>query len=108
MSPRGVQGDGHVEIRVRNASTVDFDRVVVDFPDRARVDYGRVVKGADSEFQRTARAYRYAGIRITASGREWALSPIDYVGEQPLSAGRYTYVIGLDGDRVTLTLERGH
>lgn len=103
--PTVEQPTGAVELRVRNASDVDFDNVVVIFPEQHRVDYGRVAKGAGSRYERTRVAYRYAAFRITIQGRVLTLDPVDYVGEQPLEPGRHTYAVGVDGNRLTVTLE---
>lgn len=106
MSAATEQSREGVNVRVRNASAADFDRVVVVFPKQHEVDYGRLPKGEVSQLRTTAQAYRYAGIRVTIGQRELALTPIDYVGEQPLVPGRYTYVLGVEGERLTLSLER--
>jgi hypothetical protein len=106
MSAAIEQSREGINIRVRNDSAADFDRVVIVFPKQQEVDYGRLARGDVSQFRATAQAYRYAGVRVTIGQRELALNPIDYVGEQPLAPGRYTYVLGVEGDRLTLSLER--
>lgn len=95
-----------IEIRVRNASSADFEHVVVTFPNQHRVDYGRVRAGEVSDYRSVEQAYRYAGIAASAGARELTLAPIDYVGERPLDPGRYTYVLGRENDRLTLSLQR--
>ncbi len=96
---------GPVEIRIQNDSNVDFDRVHVQFPDQHDVDYGPVPKGGFTAYQPTARAYRYAGVSVEAGGREMSLHPIDYLGEQELAAGRYTYSLGVDNEQLTMHLK---
>jgi hypothetical protein len=96
----------NIEIRIRNASEIDFDSVRVVFPDRDEARFGPISKGASSDFKRTARAYRYAEIHVNAGGRELRLQPYDYVGEQPLAPGRYSYVLGVQGERLTVDLEK--
>src|SRR5687768_13848417 len=59
-----------VEIRIRNDSNVDFDRVRVQFPDQHEVDYGPVPKGGVTDFKSTIRAYRYAGVSVQVGNRE--------------------------------------
>jgi hypothetical protein len=95
-----------IEIRIRNASEIDFDSVRVVFPGRDEADFGAISKGASSDFKRTARAYRYAEIHVNAGGRELKLQPYDYVGERQLAPGRYSYVLGVQGDRLTVDLEK--
>jgi hypothetical protein len=98
--------NGPIEIRIRNASGMNFDRVRVVFPDKVEVDYGAVAKGALSAFRAANQAYRYAPIYVKAGDREFSQHPIDYVGEQPLAPGRYTYVVRIEGGRLSNDLER--
>jgi hypothetical protein len=86
---------GQVEIRVANQSPGDFERVTVTFPS-SKVDYGRVQKGAATEYRQVGQAYRLAQIEVLTNGRTLTLQPQDYVGESPLAPGRYTYALKLD------------
>lgn len=95
-----------IEIQIRNGSEIDFDSVRIVFPDRDEAQFGPIPKGASSDFKSTARAYRYAEIHVNASGRELRLQPYDYVGERPLDPGRYSYVLGVQGERLTVDLEK--
>ena len=95
-----------IEIRIRNDSEIDFASVRVVFPDRDEAHFGPIPKGASSDFKSTTRAYRYAEIHVNAGGRELRLQPYDYVGELQLTPGRYTYVLGIQGDRLTINLEK--
>ena len=95
-----------IEIRIRNDSEIDFASVRVVFPDRDEAHFGPIPKGASSDFKSTTRAYRYAEIHVNAGSRELRLQPYDYVGEHQLTPGRYTYVLGIQGDRLTINLEK--
>jgi len=95
-----------VEIRIKNASDIDFDRVRVVFPERDEADYGAVAKGRFSAFRDTRHAYRYAQVHVKAGDRDISLEPIDYVGEQELAPGRYTYVLRIEGNRLAIDLEK--
>jgi hypothetical protein len=95
-----------VKVRIRNASDIDFDSVRVVFPDRDEANFGAIPKGASSGFASTTRAYRYAEIHVNADGRELRLQPFDYVGECELPPGRYSYVLDIQGDRLTIDLEK--
>lgn len=107
MSQEGASGTPAVQIRVRNESPVDFEHVTVRFPQTEEAaDFGAVPRGESSGFHTTAVAYRYASVQVKAGERELAFQPIDYVGEQELDAGRYTYVLGVDNGVLTIELER--
>ena len=95
-----------IEIRIRNNSEIDFDSVRVVFPDRDEAVFGPIPKGTSSDFKRTTRAYRYAEIHVKAGGQELRLQPYDYVGERELTPGRYSYVLGVQENRLTIDLEK--
>lgn len=93
-NPRG--GDFPVVwIRVGNASDIDFDRINVHFPNQVE-DYGSLPAGEVSEYREIDGAYRYAYSVAHAGDRRFVLQPIDFVGESPLRAGRYTYRFSVD------------
>ena len=81
-----------VRIRVDNRSDMDFERVVVKFPSQEE-DYGRIAAGAQSDYRQVAEAYRYAHVEARINGKMVALRPMDYVGEEPIAPGNYTYAI---------------
>lgn len=97
-----------VSIRIENGSALDLDEVLVFFPDQPSraVNYGSIKKGAVSEYHRTSRAYRYAHIEAKAGNRIFVLRPIDYVGEEELPAGRFTYVIKIQGESLSIALRK--
>jgi hypothetical protein len=107
MKATGAQERGRVEIRVRNVSDLDFDSVRAYFPE-GEVDYGPVSKGAVSAFRPTGRAYRYAGFSVKSGNRELSLRPIDYMGEQELTEGRYTYALDVDDGVLTVRLQEAN
>lgn len=98
-------GNTKVGVRVRNESGEDLNRVRVRFPDTGETDYGAIPNGATSAFHATTRAYRYAPVVANARDRELSFQPMDYVGEQELAAGRYTYVLRVSSGVLTIALE---
>jgi len=103
-----------VRVRVRNGSGFDFAGVEVRFPDGTRLSQGPLASGASSDYADAGDpVYGYAWAKVTtapgppADGRVLVLQPIDYVGEQALEPGRYTYVLALDDqENLQLTLEK--
>lgn len=91
-SPFGPHGD--VAIRVANNSSFAFDRVDVVFPED-EVSYGAVPAHFASGYHTVETAYRYAYIEVEIDGEELRIQPIDYVGEEPLEPGRYTYALNV-------------
>lgn len=94
-------------IRVHNSTGADLDvvRVYVPVEPREEVDLGAVTNGAYSEYRRVPLAYRFAEVEASGSAGSFSLQPYDYVGEQPLPEGRYTYRLGIAQGRLTLDLE---
>ncbi len=83
--------DAPVEIRVSNDSTFTFDEILV-----SNKTYGSLAPGEDSQYQDYAVAYRYDYIRLVIAQDTVTYQPIDFVGETPLSGGKYTYSLDVD------------
>lgn len=82
--------DGRVQIRIANETTSLFTSVEVLFPSD-EVDYGALPAGARSEYRSVSVAYRFARVDVRIGETEHVLQPIDYMGEEPLEPGQYTY-----------------
>ncbi|MCA8975027.1 MAG: hypothetical protein KDC98_09915 [Planctomycetes bacterium] len=80
-------------VRVRNATTHDFDAVTVN-----GVSYGAVAAGAESDYQVLLDAYEIAAIQVQTDVGAFLIQPIDTVGEPRLGNGMFTYVLGLDDE----------
>lgn len=98
-----------VEIRLFNASTQDFKDVVVNTGGGSH-EFAIVPAGTGTSYVNFEYAYRYAFVELNVEEDTFTIQPIDYVGEERLSAGKYTYLLDLDGaDRygsLTLILEK--
>ena len=92
-----------VQLRVENASAVEFSSVVLGLPQET-VSYGPVGAGRASAYREVRAAYRYSAATVEAGGETYQIVPFDYVGEAPLEPGRYTYVFDVDDRGLTLTL----
>jgi hypothetical protein len=84
-----------VRIRVENASAIDFSSTTIGFPSETE-QYGAVPAGGRTDYRPVSRAYRYAFAEVEAAGRRYVLQPIDYVGEELLDSGSYTYSLDVD------------
>jgi hypothetical protein len=94
---------GPVEIRVANGGSVTLEQVVIGFPGGTE-DYGSLPAEASSEYRQVETAYRYAAVSVEVDGKTLTLTPVDYVGETKLTAGRYTYILTVDPERTHLGL----
>ncbi len=89
-----------VNIRIKNVSDLSFDTVQVGNADAV---HENVAPGEFSEYFSYEEAYRYAYIELVAAGETYILQPIDFVGEDPLNVGFYTYeLLPVTGGQVRL------
>jgi hypothetical protein len=86
--------DGDVEVRIANLSSFAFERVDVVFPED-EVSYGAIPANGLSTYRGVEKAYRYAYIEVQMAGEELRIQPIDYVGENLLGSGKYTYALNV-------------
>ena len=89
-------GDARSRLRIRNEGPAGVQALVVQFPD-AQVSFGDVAAGATSGYRTVeGGVFNYAAYRARLGGKDVAVPVIDWVGESPLPAGDYTYVITVD------------
>ena len=90
-----------IMVSIRNDSEVDFDEVVVGFPEEQE-NYGALAAGGKSKYREVSSAYRYAYVEVQAGGGTYKLQPTDYVGEELLGSGRFTYALDLEEQGLAL------
>ena len=97
--------DGGVEVRVRNGSSLTFDEATLFLP-RVSLSFSDLVPGEATPYSTVSKAYRIASAHVVMGQDTARLQVIDYVGEQPLDDGRYTYVLSFfEGNPESLVLE---
>lgn len=85
----GGRSDGEIsQIRIRNQTGMPIKEVEVN-----GIDYGDIPAGGVSAYRDMQSAYGYAKVQLIMDGKRMRLQPDDYVGEQPLGRGHFTYVI---------------
>jgi hypothetical protein len=94
-----------VLLRVQNATSVHFTEVHIQFLGSPET-YRTVQAGAFSDYRPFDTAYRYGLVEVTTVDTTYRLQPIDYVGETPLGAGRYTFRLSLSNEQMGLELIR--
>ena len=82
-----------VNIRIRNISDLNFDRVQVGEPDKIHENVG---PDSFSDYLQYEEAFRYAFIEIMSGEETYVLQPIDFVGETALPIGLYTYELDVN------------
>ena len=94
-----------VEVRVRNGSSVTFDEGAL-YVHRDSIILTSLGPGQETPYQEVEEAYQIASTWVVTSSDTARLQVIDFVGEEPLSPGRYTYVLSFfEGNPTSLTLD---
>lgn len=97
---------GEILLRIHNASPVDFKALEID-PYNHRQFIEDLAKNKHSEYFVFETAYHYGYIKLVADGDTLTWLPIDYVGEEPLEAGKHTWHVGLSENKnLTLFYEK--
>lgn len=86
---------GGVNIRVKNMANFNFNKVQVGAEDKI---HENVAPGDYSDYLEYEIAYRYAYIKIEADSTSYVLQPIDFVGEDSLNIGFYTYELDVSDE----------
>ena len=82
-------------IRLRNASSFELTDVTFA-PGRPRLEFDRIAPGEVTDYRSANGAYSYGYLDVLVDGVRRTLQPIDYVGEEPLDGGEYTFVITIE------------
>ncbi len=94
----GFTPDGDTTLlRVENASQSVFTGLTVLLPGRDTIAVDSLFPGGRTPFRPVAKAYRIATSFGFVDGKPFRLQVIDFVGEEPLGSGRFTYVFGVGG-----------
>lgn len=92
--------DEGVYIRIRNISAYPFATTYVNTPGGDN-QYGALSPAQNSDYHAFTKAYRYAYLKASVQGQDLVLQPYDYVGEQPLEPGHYTYIVNVETNPTT-------
>jgi hypothetical protein len=77
-------------IRVANDTTYVLSQIEITTPSQTE-SFGTLAPREMSDYVGFSEAYKYAAARFVAAGSQWEINPIDYVDEDELGAGDYTY-----------------
>jgi len=84
-----------VHVRIYNDTSVTLHKVKLGFPGGVVIGLDTMEAGTYSEYVGVNVAYSIASLEAKVDGHPYRTTPIDYVGEQPLEPGNYTYRIRL-------------
>lgn len=83
-----------VFIRIENTSKYTYQGIKVSIAEEKF--YEPLAPGTSSAYQRFSKAFRYAYIELKINNKRFSLQPIDYVGEEELKDGKYTYQLNVE------------
>lgn len=89
-----------VFLRVANNSNINFSSVVVGFP-QSEASYGTIPAGKATEYHQVDAVYSYGYVKVKADESTYKIQPIDFVGEEPLGNGYYTYKLNINKNQLT-------
>ncbi|GAB5418966.1 MAG: hypothetical protein Crog4KO_00530 [Crocinitomicaceae bacterium] len=94
-----------INLRVENISPLNFLSVEIN-PGSEDHQYGALNAGDTSNYYYFQNGgYHYGSVEIVTEDYDtFRLTPIDYVGETPLSQGNYTYILNLDTSAIAIPL----
>jgi len=82
-----------VLIRIENTSKYTFQDIkVVLYEEKL---YGTLSPRESSNYQAFSKAHRYAYIELKIRNKLYVLQPIDFLGEEELKDGKYTYQLNV-------------
>ena len=87
--------DAEVSIRLSNVSQYNFNNITIN-TSTGNVAFENILSGESSPHKEFGFAYRYAFVELEIDSETFTLQPIDYVGENRLPKGDYTYQINVD------------
>lgn len=89
----------NVRIRLSNISTVDFKNATFN-----HVNFGDLNSNEITEYKKFENnVYHYGTVKIEINDQDYGWTPIDFVGENPLEDGDYTFEYNFDTETQTLT-----
>lgn len=88
-----------VNIRIENNSIYNYENIKVQggITDHT---YENLAPGENSIYKTYEYAYSYAFVEIDIEGSTYTIQPIDFIGEERLDPGNYTYIISASESEV--------
>ena len=105
-------GTKNAQLRIFNATpwtfydcTVKLPATQPDNPESNTHNFGQVEANAKTGYRQFSLLYPYAAVSLTMNNKPYLIQPTDYVGENPLKTGRYTYKITYNSASDQINLE---
>ncbi len=87
--------DDGTHVRLRNSTSFELTNVTFK-PGTTELKFQRIRPGEATNYVPVSNVYRYGYLDVLVDGERRVLQPVDYVGENFIGEGRYTYIISVD------------
>lgn len=87
-----------LNIRLSNTTNVKFKNAT--FND---VNFGDIDSGKKTKYIKFDKSYSYGSVKITINDKDYGWQPYDFIGEEPLKNGNYTFEYNFDSTTESLT-----
>jgi hypothetical protein len=91
-------------VRILNNTPFNLCQVYMQAGEQAR--YGALKIGEYSRYNAYDQVYKYANLKLYHATDSIIIQPIDFTGETPLVAGRYTYILTTSSNNLVITLKK--
>ena len=99
--------EGPTLVRLENQSPYTLEDVTFS-SGHDPLHFPSIGAGDRTDYRLVDRAYRYGYLEVFVAGERFVLQPIDYVGEDPLGRGSFTYRIQVDPAARTVGVQLVH
>ena|SRR5688500_542915 len=103
-TPFGSSHDAETFIRLQNTSAYEMHDVTFSSGHPAHT-FESIPPGAATEYYEVPQSYSYGFLEVHVDGQRYVMQPIDYVGEEHIRPGRYTFRISFNAGSGTLGLQ---
>ena len=90
--------NNEVQIRLANTSYLKFENATFN-----SVNFGDIQPGESTKYVTFESSYSYGSVSVVIDGQNYGWVPIDFVGEELLQSGKYTFKYSFDNTHKVLT-----
>lgn len=78
---------------MKNSSDFVYKDLIINSAGEEKKTIEKITPHQSTDYLNFENAYRYAFVELKINGDTFTIQPIDYLGEEKLDPGRYTYEI---------------
>jgi hypothetical protein len=90
-----LQEENPLLIRISNKSAYDLENIEINSPASGLIHFGKLKSGEKSDYRKFEKAYPIPAVAAEIENKKIEFLPDDYLGEQLLKPGKYTYELSI-------------